>query len=100
MAVARFMYKDSTPNTRLNRKYAKIFKEFEGSTPNMGQIPVIGINIKTGKEVRYDSAFQAEKAIGKTRGAVSGCILGHTKTSGGFYWKKDLDRVVKKPYDE
>lgn len=58
--------------------------------------PVIGINIETGETVKFSSASQAGKWLGKSGSEISNCCNGGTKkkpriSAYGYYWKWDTD---------
>lgn len=62
--------------------------------------PVIGINIKTGETVKFPSASQAAKWLGKNGGSeISVCCNGGTvkrprTTAYGYYWTWDTELEV------
>jgi hypothetical protein len=46
--------------------------------------PIYAIELTTGKETRFDSAKQAEEALGIHRSSISNIIKGKSKSSKGF----------------
>ena len=49
--------------------------------------PVIGTCIKTGKEVRFKSAFEADKRGFAFQQIISQCCNGIRKSTGGYRWR-------------
>ena len=50
-------------------------------------IPVIGVNLETGKEVRFESGAAAERELGLS--GVYRCCKGYIKRCGNYKWRYD-----------
>lgn len=59
--------------------------ERNGNTFKTLHRPVIGTNIETGEEIKFDNISEAEKWCGKK--GVGHCCKGRSKTCGGHYWR-------------
>jgi len=54
---------------------------------NWGRFPVVGINIKTYKNIYFDSIADAQRA-GFTQANISHCLAGRRHSAGGYTWHK------------
>lgn len=49
--------------------------------------PIIGVNKKTGEEVRFPCAREAERVLGIFAKNISSCLKGKRKSAGGWMWR-------------
>ena len=50
-------------------------------------VPVVGTNVKTGIEIKYNSMNDAKKD-GFSNGKISLCCAGKRLSHKGYYWRK------------
>ena len=96
LSVGRFIYTNSD-NLRLERKF-KIYTKFEYRRDFVREKSVIGIDVNTGKILKFDSILDAAKGIGKCSSGISHCLSGRVTTCGGYFWKYDTERKAKVKY--
>lgn len=49
--------------------------------------PIIGVNKKTGEEVRFPCAREAERLLGIDNSNICSCLKGKLKSAGGYIWR-------------
>lgn len=59
----------------------------------VGTRPVIGTNVVTGEEIRFESIADAEQH-GFKRANIQKCISGLRKKHGGHYWRAAIDQAL------
>ena len=57
-----------------------------------GVVPIVGINIKTGEKIEFESFTDAELVTGISHGNISECCKGRRNQAGGYKW------VLKEDY--
>lgn len=86
LKIRDFLYKDSTNETRLDRKYDLAFSEQFNLPVDFKFKKVLGTEISTGQERQYDSLKSAE-IDGFSRVQISACCRKAQNTHKGYTWK-------------
>lgn len=90
-----FLYKDSTPETRLDRKYEIAFSETIMTLPkNFNFKPVVGTNRET-NELLYFEAIKDSKKYNFTPSMISSCIHGRKKTHRNHTWRFATEQEIQ-----
>jgi len=85
--IRDFLYKDSETDTRLDRKYEVAFDDMFINIPeNYREKKIIGINIKTGKELVLNSMKDGEQ-FGFVKQCISACCRGKSQYHKGYTWR-------------
>lgn len=85
--IRDFIYKNSTPEARLERKYNIAFdSQFINLPKDYKFKKVIGINMETGKSIQFDS-MKAAEAQGFLRQGISACCRGVSNYHKGYIWR-------------
>jgi len=86
-AIRDFLYKNSTPTIRLNRKYDLSYdKMFIDMPENFNHKSIIGINTKNNTILKFKSMVSASKQ-GFCPNSISKCCRGIHKTHSGYLWR-------------
>ena len=89
-SVSNLYWTDALENNHHNGKMARFQKKHNkkiGEISKTLSIPVIGTNIETGEEIRFDSMQEAQRN-GFINGKISQCCNGIRKTHKGYTWRK------------
>lgn len=58
-----------------------------GLTKPRNQKPIKGINLLTGKEVTFQSCYEASRELGVWEGAIRSALKGRSASSAGYTWE-------------
>ena len=85
--IRDYLYKNSTKDTRLDRKYDLAFDDYFTNLPiNCKFKPVMAKEVKTGKVLKFNS-MQETKSFGFTPQCVSACCRGIIESHKGYTWQ-------------
>lgn len=85
-------------------KYNTAYREKYGITAREAtkalRKPVVSVNLKTFKVLRFESQSEAARQLGVSRRHVNNVIKGRCKTAGGYWFTEDESEITKEKIQE